>query len=209
MKGGYVQAEFMDFIAMGKSEGVFHTKFMVADGSGTYVSVNNLGCRVSYTARALDVRHAAVFIGSANMDYRSFTQVKELSLYFPDCPDVAGDMETQFEIYWSIAQTNKVPSSWPDSFAPLGNASSPGVTVMNGSSAQFYYSTSPPFLRPPGWTPDENAIATAIFAANTTVNVSMMDYVPAQLYATPNTYWNTIDDCIRVANFKYVVASEC
>jgi hypothetical protein len=35
MKGGYIQAEFMDFIAMGKSEGVFHTKFMVADGSGS------------------------------------------------------------------------------------------------------------------------------------------------------------------------------
>lgn len=152
---------------------------------------------------------------------------KELSLYFPNCPDVAGDLETvtailysyftlvniranisgvfpsqQFAIYWEIGQTMTIPTEWPDDFSPDYNASSPGVTVMNGSEARFYYSVSPPFFRPTGWTADEDAITSAIFAANDTVNIVMMDYVPAQLYATPTSYWNTIDDAIRTANFK-------
>jgi len=38
--------------------------------------------------------------------------------------------------------------------------------------------------------------------ANGSVNISMMDYVPAQLYAVPISYWNNIDDAIRTVNFN-------
>ena len=109
----------------------------------------------------------------------------------------------QFNIYWLVAQNLQIPPAWPAKLSPMYNDSSPCNTAMNGSEAQLFYSTSPPFLRPNGWTADEVAIANAILAATgTTVNICMMDYVPAQLYAYPTSYWNVIDDAIRTANFK-------
>lgn len=39
-------------------------------------------------------------------------------------------------------------------------------------------------------------------AANGTVNIQMMDYIPANYYTWPKTYWNVIDNAIRAISFK-------
>lgn len=79
-------------------------------------------------------------------------------------------------------------------------------------------------MRPQGWTADEDAVLHAFqtgeqppvsvvngpsrtcglhtFAANGTVNVEMMDYLPANMYEDPVNYWGTIDTAIRAAAFK-------
>lgn len=67
----------------------------------------------------------------------------------------------QFQVYWFLAQTEVEPPSWPAKLSPLYNLTAPGVTTMNGSAASFYFSTAPPFMRPPGWTADEDAVLNA------------------------------------------------
>lgn len=44
-----------------------------------------------------------VYIGSANNDWKSLTQVKEVGIYLVDCPKVAGKVETYFNNLWKLA----------------------------------------------------------------------------------------------------------
>jgi phospholipase D3/4 len=47
-----------------------------------------------------------VYVGSANMDWRSFTQVKELGVVVKDCPEVAADVTRYFEVWWKLAHVD-------------------------------------------------------------------------------------------------------
>ncbi|TVU08336.1 hypothetical protein EJB05_41737 [Eragrostis curvula] len=47
-----------------------------------------------------------VYIGSANNDWKSLTQVKELGIYFTDCPQVAKTVEVYFQNLWTLSTLN-------------------------------------------------------------------------------------------------------
>ncbi|CAB4265870.1 unnamed protein product [Prunus armeniaca] len=47
-----------------------------------------------------------VYIGSANNDWKSLTQVKELGIYLVDCPKIARKVETYFDNLWKLASLN-------------------------------------------------------------------------------------------------------
>ncbi|KAK7311912.1 hypothetical protein RJT34_10381 [Clitoria ternatea] len=47
-----------------------------------------------------------VYIGSANNDWKSLTQVKELGIYFADCPGIAKKVEVYFNNLWTLASLN-------------------------------------------------------------------------------------------------------
>ncbi|RLN12677.1 phospholipase D Z-like [Panicum miliaceum] len=47
-----------------------------------------------------------VYIGSANNDWKSLTQVKELGIYFADCPQIAKTVEVYFQNLWSLSALN-------------------------------------------------------------------------------------------------------
>jgi phosphatidylserine/phosphatidylglycerophosphate/cardiolipin synthase-like enzyme len=49
----------------------------------------------------VDQRH--LYVGSANMDWKSITQVKEMGVVVEDCPDLAGDAAKYFEAWWAFA----------------------------------------------------------------------------------------------------------
>ena len=66
--------------------GILHTKFILVDGMHMYM-------------------------GSANMDWRSLTQVKELGLLAFDCPILVQDAAKLFEVYWQLSKPGaKLPS---------------------------------------------------------------------------------------------------
>ncbi len=41
-------------------------------------------------------------MGSANFDWRSLTQVKEMGILVKDCPRLAQDMAKIFDVYWAL-----------------------------------------------------------------------------------------------------------
>ncbi len=59
----------------------------------------------------VDRRH--FYVGSANFDWRSLTQVKELGVLVTDCPCLAADMAKIFEVYWTLGGQGK---SVPDRY---------------------------------------------------------------------------------------------
>ncbi|KAK2977838.1 hypothetical protein RJ640_012084 [Escallonia rubra] len=47
-----------------------------------------------------------VYIGSANNDWKSLTQVKELGIYVIDCPTIAKEVEVYYDNVWKLASLN-------------------------------------------------------------------------------------------------------
>ncbi|XP_062178691.1 uncharacterized protein LOC133883392 isoform X1 [Phragmites australis] len=47
-----------------------------------------------------------VYIGSANNDWKSLAQVKELGVYFADCPQIAKTVEVYYQNLWTLSTLN-------------------------------------------------------------------------------------------------------
>uniref|UniRef100_A0A1B6C9A8 PLD phosphodiesterase domain-containing protein n=1 Tax=Clastoptera arizonana TaxID=38151 RepID=A0A1B6C9A8_9HEMI len=138
-----------------------------------------------------------VYVGSANSDWRSLTQVKELGIYIQDCKCLAEDISKIFDVYWMMGENDaKVPAKWPDYLATLYN----NVTPMNLSQlGKIYLSSSPPQFCPTGRTDDGSSIKDVIGKANRFVNIAVMDYFPTTLYTPKPIYWGDIDDALKTA----------
>ena len=147
---------------------------------------------------------AAFSVGSANMDWRSLTQVKEFGIYFPDAPTVASELVKVFEQYWILGTKHAIPAQWPASLETAYTIESPMRISMNGTESDLFFSLSPPPAQPKSWSLDSEAITHAMFAAEDFIWIEVMDYMPAQIYVEPQVYWNTIDNAIRKASYKYV-----
>ncbi|XP_038267314.1 5'-3' exonuclease PLD3-like isoform X2 [Dermochelys coriacea] len=155
--------------------GIVHTKFWVVDG-----------------------KH--VYIGSANMDWRSLTQVKELGAVLYNCSCVAGDLHRIFAMYRALGgQGASLPTVWPAYVSAQSSRSRPLKLQLNGSSAELYLSSSPPALCSMGRTPDLTAIVSTIQDAQAFVYISVMDYVPQCTFCQPKRFWPVIDDVLRAA----------
>jgi phospholipase D3/4 len=48
-----------------------------------------------------DDRH--LYLGSANMDWKSISQVKEMGIAVEDCPELAADVGKYFEVWWAFS----------------------------------------------------------------------------------------------------------
>ena len=55
----------------------------------------------------VDGRHG--YVGSANMDWRSFTQTRETGAMLRNCPRVTTDLTRIFEAFWDLANTTPNP----------------------------------------------------------------------------------------------------
>ncbi|XP_074861853.1 5'-3' exonuclease PLD4-like [Carettochelys insculpta] len=155
--------------------GIVHTKFWVVDG-----------------------KH--IYIGSANMDWRSLTQVKELGAVLYNCSCVANDLRRIFTMYQALGgQGASLPSAWPAYVSARSSLSHPLKLQLNGSSAELYLSSSPPALCSTGRTPDLTAIVSTIQDAQDFIYISVMDYVPQCTFCQPKRFWPVIDDALRAA----------
>lgn len=95
--------------------GVLHTKVWVVDGQHVY-------------------------LGSANMDWRSLTQVKELGLLIENCSCLAQDISKIFQVYWQMGADNaRIPDKWPDSMSTKINANSPVKVNYTADHAASVY----------------------------------------------------------------------
>ncbi|XP_015793659.1 phospholipase D3 [Tetranychus urticae] len=155
--------------------GILHTKFIVVDNSSFY-------------------------LGSANMDWRSLTQVKELGIYIQNCPSLGDDLAKVFNVYWSLGQPNAtIPDKWPSTFETDINMENPLNLTLEGISAKVFMASAPPKFNPSGRTSDIDAILAAINDAKRYVYIAVMDYSPTFLYGSKPEYWPVIDNALRKA----------
>ncbi|XP_047531183.1 5'-3' exonuclease PLD3-like isoform X1 [Vanessa atalanta] len=155
--------------------GVLHTKFWIVDRQHFY-------------------------IGSANMDWRSLTQVKELGVLAYNCSCLATDLAKIFDVYWSLGAADAVvPDSWPSELSTDINMQHP-INISDGNSTfGAYITSSPPPLSPNGRTNDDDAIVNIIHSAEEFIYIAVMDYGPALEFAPKLKFWPKIDDAIRRA----------
>ncbi|CAH2047776.1 unnamed protein product, partial [Iphiclides podalirius] len=161
--------------------GVLHTKFWIIDRTHFY-------------------------IGSANMDWRSLTQVKELGIVAYNCSCMATDLAKVFDVYWELGAPDAVvPDSWPASLATDINIHHPAnISDGIGSYGAFITSSPPPFS-PAGRTNDDEAIVSIIESAEEFIYISVMDYIPAIIYTHKLKFWPKIDDALRAAAIEHRV----
>uniref|UniRef100_A0AAG5DSC8 PLD phosphodiesterase domain-containing protein n=1 Tax=Anopheles atroparvus TaxID=41427 RepID=A0AAG5DSC8_ANOAO len=155
----------------------------------------------------VDRRH--FYLGSANMDWRSLTQVKELGVLARNCSCLAQDLAKVFDVYWDMGVPDaRVPPKWPKEYAASYNLSAPAKVRFNGEQQTLntYFSSSPPMLSPEGRTDDLVAILDVIGRANHFVHISVMDYFPLTLYSRITQYWPYIDDALRKAAIERKVS---
>lgn len=177
---GLAEVLTVDFARLGVGGGIFHTKMLVVDG-------------------------ASVYVGSANADWRSLTQVKECGVVVRGEPRVAEDALRIFDAVWSAARDGKLPPKWPSALAALGNASSPLVYDAEGyPGVRSYFAVSPPQFCTEGRTDAVESTLRVIEDAKESISIEVMDYFPASFYMTPNIFWPVVDNALRDAAFRGV-----
>lgn len=161
--------------------GIVHTKFIITDIESAYV-------------------------GSANMDWKSLSEVKELGIVVRNCSCVAADLYRIFAVYWKLGEEGaRIPQAWPISYRTQYNYSNPAQITFNGRQGNFFISSSPAPFNPKGREHDLNAIKNVIADAEQTVCIEVMDYLPQTLYAADgNIFWPELDNAIRDAAFRGV-----
>ncbi|XP_039768080.1 5'-3' exonuclease PLD4 [Ornithorhynchus anatinus] len=160
------------------TQGVLHSKFWV-----------------------VDMRH--IYLGSANMDWRSLTQVKELGAVIYNCSRLARDLWKIFQTYWDLGTPGAaIPPSWPQNYSTSINSHRPLDVDFNGTAAEAFLAASPPALCPQGRTHDLAALLQGIREAQEFVHISVMEYFPTTRFQQPPRYWPVIDNALRAAAFN-------
>ncbi|KRY88159.1 Phospholipase D3 [Trichinella pseudospiralis] len=143
------------------------------------------------------------YIGSANMDWRALTQVKELGVAVYNCSCLARDLDKIFQVYWYMGKPGTVlPKTWPAKFSTFFNSSSPMRINLNGIPSDVYFSSSPGAFCPRHREKDIDALIDVIDKAMDFVHVAVMDYLPIVEYVKYPWFWPRIDNAIRAAAFN-------
>lgn len=159
------------------TSGVLHTKFWV-----------------------VDKKH--IYIGSANMDWRSLTQVKELGAVVYNCSCLAEDLSKIFEAYWFLGGSRSIPSPWPSSFSTHYNKDTPLQLSLNSTPSSVYLTSSPPSFCGSGRTSDLQSILAVIDDAQSFIYIAVMNYLPTMEFSHPKRYWADIDTQLRRVGYE-------
>uniref|UniRef100_A0AAV2JI85 Uncharacterized protein n=1 Tax=Knipowitschia caucasica TaxID=637954 RepID=A0AAV2JI85_KNICA len=146
----------------------------------------------------VDRKH--VFIGSANMDWRALTQVKELGVVIYNCSTLATDLEKIFNSYWEMGLPNStLPDPWPSKYDTNINKERPLLLNARNISSQIYITGTPPLFCPVSRTLDLDAILSSISEAEHYIDVAVMEYFPTIRFDSPQKFWPVLDDAIKTA----------
>uniref|UniRef100_A0A3B5AT38 Inactive phospholipase D5-like n=1 Tax=Stegastes partitus TaxID=144197 RepID=A0A3B5AT38_9TELE len=139
-----------------------------------------------------------IYIGSANMDWRSLSKRKELGVVVYNCSCLALDLHRVFSFYWQLHERDYIPSIWSKRVTALYGRHDALELQLNATPAAAYVSTSPELFCAKDRTRDVDAIYQVIQSAKTFIFISVTDYLPLGT-ETFNKYWSPIDEVIREA----------
>jgi phospholipase D3/4 len=155
---------------------------------------------------------AHVYLGSANNDWKSLTQVKELGVAVEQSPPVAEAVTRYFETWWEfcglapqrrsgvvdpVARIARAVPAWSSLVPGVERAPNPldrsGLHanhdwdhplpfVANGQRAEWILAGSPAELCVGGRVPDIEALVRTIAEADERVCINVMDFAPVSLY---------------------------
>ncbi|EAL66149.1 phospholipase D3 [Dictyostelium discoideum AX4] len=161
-----------------------------------------VGAGILHT-KVIVVDQVSAYLGSANLDWRSLAQVKELGVLFQNCPSMVSDTEIAFQQYWDAAVVTELPSDWGVQYQAAYNQTNMASLLLNGNEKfEMFLAVSPPQFVSTDRTGDIDALVSAMNGATKTICISVMDYIPASLYNSPNTFWPVMDNALRAAAYN-------
>eukprot|EP01114_Cavostelium_apophysatum_P019749 TRINITY_DN6449_c0_g1_i2.p1 TRINITY_DN6449_c0_g1~~TRINITY_DN6449_c0_g1_i2.p1 ORF type:complete len:418 (+),score=69.80 TRINITY_DN6449_c0_g1_i2:71-1324(+) len=178
-KMGVAEVRSIDWSKLEDGTGILHTKLIV-----------------------VDEKH--VYIGSANFNWSPLAQVKEIGIVVQNCPEFASDVRRIFEMYWAAADMTKLPDHWAKKFDTEYNLKNPMELTLSGESVSAFVASSPKDFCPEGRTNDIEALLSAIYQAESSICIEVMDYSASSLYFENNFYWPDISNALTDAAFRNV-----
>lgn len=140
-----------------------------------------------------------VYVGSANMDWRSLTQNKETGMVIKSCSLFAQDASKIIATYKYLAEKKSLPRHWPCKFKTHSNLQHPLKLTINGLPSTVVLASSPDVFCPPQRSSDLSSILHIIDEAKQFIYVSVMDYAVSNLFSRTKRYWPIIDNALRRA----------
>jgi phospholipase D3/4 len=167
-----------------------------------------------------DARH--LYLGSANMDWKSISQVKEMGVALEDCPELAADAGKYFDAWWTfsalkpasvevfdpVARIDRRVPSW-STLVPLAqraesplaaaeyatglNRENPLSLEVSGERGGMFLTGSPDEVRGSGRTWDGDGLVQTIDDARRSICVSVMDFGPIGLYSRQSAGVSLVD----------------
>ncbi|XP_034101674.2 5'-3' exonuclease PLD3-like [Drosophila albomicans] len=184
------------------------TQILASYGAAEVVTLDfpkYLGAGILHTKLWI-VDNEHFYLGSANMDWRALTQVKELGVLGRNCPQLTSDLAKIFKAYWYLGSNEnaRIPSSWPYDYGTNYNLEQPMMlNVLKDANTNYtmqaFAASSPPPLSATGRTHDLTAILNSINSALQFVHISVMDYFPLIIFGPKLQYWAEIDNALRTA----------
>ncbi len=165
----------------------------------------------------------SLYLGSANMDWRSLAQVKEMGVIVENQPAIAADAARQFEAWWqlaamaprtaevvdSVTQKPRIVPDWsdlagngrsPSPFAATDyNQTNPLPLIAADQSAAAYLTASPPELSNNGRTDDLTGLLHTINTAEQSICLSVMNFIPTGWLDEQLFYWPALTDALLQA----------
>ncbi len=147
-----------------------------------------------------------MFLGSANMDWRSFTQTKEIGVILYNCSSIVGDAMRIFNLYLYFAEDGLWPA--PPQYKLQYNMYNPASVYLNGTLHHLYLTVSPELCCAAAHagstndtTLDLTAIVSVIGSASKHVLCSTLSYLPLILpdKHSKKYYFPFIDTAFRTA----------
>jgi phospholipase D3/4 len=161
-----------------------------------------------------DSRH--LYLGSANMDWKSISQVKEMGVAVEDSPELAVDATKYFNAWWDfsamtpasvevfdpVARIDRRVPRWSDlvpspqriesplageKYATAFNRGTPLSADLNGEKCGVFLTGCPAEVRGSGRTWDAEGLIHTVDDARRSVCVSVMDFGPISLFGRQNT----------------------
>lgn len=141
---------------------------------------------------------AHLYLGSANMDWRSLTQVEELGVHFENCRPLANDLVKIFESWIVAVKLHAIPESIPESLHTEISKESPLTLMMDNSPTDVYLSASPKEFSGVGnkRTNDIDALVDTLAKAKKFAYISVMKYTA---FAYKGPHWPVIENAMKAA----------
>lgn len=160
-----------------------------------------------------------IYLGSANMDWRSLTQVKELGIVVENQSIIALNVTRYFESWWYLASIDtpnvetvddaiygfkRTVPAWStlvpgekrisspverEALETAYNMKNPMPLMLNGRKAEAFVTGCPKEFCDPGRTYDADALVQTILEARKSVCISVMDFAPVSLYRIGSVAW--------------------
>ncbi|AFB76963.1 phospholipase-D-like protein [Cotia virus SPAn232] len=199
-----LKASMLDmYIVVNKSGSIKYENLIELEKAGAkviYVDINNIFPTGVLHTKFWIVDNKHVYIGSANMDWRSLTQVKELGITIYNNSCIANELTKIFNIYKYIGINDTVMFKWNlKEFYAEYNMFYNLSTKINGVDTKLYISSSPRELCSLKTTFDLDAIIRCIRTARKFIYISVMNYIPIIYTKNGKKYWEYIDIELRRA----------